>query len=246
MTTVQKCLQLRNRGAHGPLWAPPSPPACESRSAVHQAVAYGLAMMDLDPGQSVDLDEPILRCYQIRRVAAAMVDESGLLFLPVHDLSLHALRRICETRRQRPRNMVRHGLDRLVGQGDGTRALADLCCRRVRLLEDEILDVALGCGLHRAGRHRDVGLERHESARPWLAGRPDRRGYFCRADGRAMARTGALRNGVHAVIRRSGPARLTAPLSQTPLKLNRDPALTWHAAEYAFGRCPSERLYWAD
>ena len=49
----------------------------------------------------------------------------------------------------------------MVGESHRTATLANLYGWRLRILEDEILDVAMGGGLYRPSRDRDVRSECH-------------------------------------------------------------------------------------
>ena len=111
----------------------------------------------------------------IRVAATAVVDERATRVLPVHDLHLYAVRLLLEERRNRRRSLVRRTAARLVREAHRTDSLADLWRRRVRLLADAPVDVAVGGGICGANCDRHAGVERARSARRGLAGRQPRR-----------------------------------------------------------------------
>ena len=120
---------------------------------------------------------------------AQLVDEFDLPVVPLHDLHLYALWPALEARRRRRRGLVRIRTARLVGEGDGAVALADLRCGRVRTGSGRwlALDVAVGRGVYGAGSGGDAGVYHARSARFGIDVRPNRLHHIPGAGGSVVA-----------------------------------------------------------
>src|SRR5690606_6161799 len=138
------------------------------------------------------------------------------LLLPVHDFHLHALRSLPKAGRRRSRSLARLRLDRLVGKGHRTPALAHLRRRRLWLLENAAMDVAMGRRLRRPGGHRDADMERRQRQRSRLAGRDFRRSAVRRAYGRPVAGETALPYGGNVSDAKANPHGTAATDTRPP------------------------------
>ena len=87
-----------------------------------------------------------------------MVDEPHVLFLSIHDCCLHAVRYVCEACGPRPRGVVWVYVGRVGGQVNRAVPLGDLRGWGIRLLADEIVDVAMGCRVCATDRGQYVGV----------------------------------------------------------------------------------------
>lgn len=76
-----------------------------------------------------------------------LVDERLVCLLSLYDICLRTLGHLLQTLRVVGRSLARVDDHRMGSKGDGTNPLGDIRRRCLRLLENEILDVALGRGL---------------------------------------------------------------------------------------------------
>ena len=89
---------------------------------------------------------------------ASLVDEHDVWVLSVHDVCLHAVRYVCEACGPRPRGVVWVYVGRVGGQVNRAVPLGDLRGWGIRLLADEIVDVAMGCRVCATDRGQYVGV----------------------------------------------------------------------------------------
>ena len=88
------------------------------------------------------------------------MDEPHLLLLSVYDLHLYAVRHVSQTRGARPRSLVWVSPRRMGSEAHRAIPLGHLWSRRVRVLENAFLDVAVGGHLRAAGRNQHARVER--------------------------------------------------------------------------------------
>ena len=96
------------------------------------------------------------------------MDEPHLLLLSVYDLHLYAVRYVSQTRSSRSRSLVWVSPRRMGSEAHRAIPLGHLWSRRVRVLENAFLDVAVGGHLRTAGRNQHARVEhveRHVSGR---------------------------------------------------------------------------------